>query len=60
MPDIHSHPNEEAVMGFEGELLISTIPAVDDVPLSMLAGDEGLTVGGEETDVPVAEFQSSV
>lgn len=47
-------------MGFEGELLISTIPAVDDVPLSMLAGDEGLTVGGEETDVPVAEFQSSV
>jgi hypothetical protein len=46
-------------MGFEGELLVSIIPAVDDVPLSMLA-EENPTVGGEETDVPVAEFQSSV
>lgn len=47
-------------MGFEGELLVSTIPAVDEVPLAMLAADEHATVGGEDTDVPVAEFQSSV
>jgi hypothetical protein len=47
-------------MGFEGELLVSKIPAVDDVPLSVLTGDEDMAVGGEDTDVPVAEFQSSV
>ncbi|MBS2535064.1 hypothetical protein KGQ20_20040 [Catenulispora sp. NF23] len=46
-------------MGFEGELLVSNIPAVDDVPLAMLAGDDDLAVA-DETDVPVAEFQSSV
>ena len=59
MPDIHPYSNEEAAMGFEGELLVSTIPAVEEVPLSMLAGEHP-TVGGEDTDVPVAEFQSSV
>ena len=48
-------------MGFEAELLVSNIPAVDDVPLSMLTLDDAPGMGlGEDTDVPVAEFQSSV
>lgn len=59
------HPllsNEEAAMGFEGEFLVSNIPAVDDMPLSMVmaTGDEDLAANGEDTDVPVAEFQSAV
>ncbi|MEY9891805.1 hypothetical protein ABIA35_003347 [Catenulispora sp. MAP12-49] len=47
-------------MGFEGELLVSDIPVVDDVPLSMLAADGDLLTRSDDTDVPVAEFQSSV
>lgn len=48
-------------MGFEEELLVSNIPAVNDVPLYALALDESLETGfGNDTDVPVAEFQSSV
>ena len=49
-------------MGFEGEFLVSNIPAVDDMPLSMVmaTGDEDLAANGEDTDVPVAEFQSAV
>lgn len=47
-------------MGFEGELLVSNIPAVDDVPLSVLTVDENLAGANGDTDVPVAEFNSSV
>lgn len=48
-------------MGSEGEVLMSNIPAVDDVPLSVLALDEDQESGsGDDTDVPVAAFQSSV
>lgn len=48
-------------MGFEGELLVSNIPTVGDVPLSMLTLDDAPETGfGDDTDVPVAEFQSSV
>jgi hypothetical protein len=48
-------------MGFEEELLVSNIPAVNDVPLTALTLDESLESRfGDDTDVPVAEFQSSV
>ena len=47
-------------MGFEGELLDSTIPAVIDMPLSMLIDDGDLLTANDDPDVPVAEFQSSV
>ena len=48
-------------MVFEGEFLVSNIPAVDDVPLSVLTLDDTLGMSlGEDSDVPVAEFQSSV
>lgn len=46
-------------MGFEGEPLVSNIPAVVDVPLAVLTINEDLP-GNEDTDVPVAEFHSSV
>jgi hypothetical protein len=57
------HPllsDEEAAMGFEGEPLVSNIPAVDDVPLFLLIRDEDLAGASDDIDVPVAEFQSSV
>lgn len=47
-------------MGFEGELLDSTIPAVIDTPLSMLIDDGDPAGANDDIDVPVAEFQSSV
>lgn len=47
-------------MGFEGEPLVSNIPAVDDVPLFLLIRDEDLAGASDDFDVPVAEFQSSV
>jgi hypothetical protein len=52
--------DKEAAMGFEGELLDSTIPAVIDMPLSMLIDDGDLLTANDDPDVPVAEFQSSV
>lgn len=47
-------------MGFEGEPLVSNIPAVNDVPLSVLTRDKELAGASDDIDVPVAEFQSSV
>ena len=46
-------------MGFEGDL-VSKIPMAEDEPLSALTGDENLAGASDDTDVPVAEFQSSV
>lgn len=48
-------------LGFEEELLVSKVPAVTDLPLSALAHDENLDPAfGDDTEVPVAQFQSSV
>lgn len=47
-------------MGYEGDTLVSNLPALDEVPLSALAGSEDPAKAQDEPCVPVAEFQSSV
>lgn len=56
-----SYPVKETAMGYEGDELVSDLPMVEDVPLSVLSDDEDVAAAYQrDIGVPVAAFQSAM